>query len=170
MHPRLLAAAAFAAALSGCATVAPPSTPAELSAPGSFELAARISVRQGDKLDIAKLRWTHRIGSDLWVISSPIGTELARIEGDGATVVLVRAGEAPVKARSFAELTRATLGVALDPELMARWLQGADPTLDGGWRVEVDERATDGTARRLTAIHANTVVKLVVDSFRQAPQ
>jgi outer membrane biogenesis lipoprotein LolB len=169
MHPRHLAAAALAAVLTGCAAIAPPA-PAELPSPGSFELAARLSVRQGDKLDIAKLRWTHRARTDLWVFTSPFGSEIARIEREDEAVVLTRAGETPMTSPSFSAISESLLGVALDPEVMAQWLQGATPAMNGAWRVEVDERAADGTVRRLTATHANTVVKIVVDSFWQAPQ
>jgi outer membrane biogenesis lipoprotein LolB len=170
MHPRLLAVAVFAAVLSGCAAVAPPPAPVDLSAPGSFELAARLSVRQGDKLDIAKLRWTHGAGTDLWVFSSPLGTELARIEREDEAVVLSRPGTTPMTAPSFAAISESMLGVALDPGLMARWLQGEAPAASGGWKLEVDERAADGTVRRLTATHAGTVVRIVIDSFKQAPR
>jgi outer membrane biogenesis lipoprotein LolB len=170
MHPRHLAAAAFAAVLNGCATVPPPPAPAELSGPGAFDLSARISVRQGDKLDIAKLRWTHGASFDLWVISSPIGTELARIEREGEAVVLSRAGETPMTAPSFAAISESMLGVALEPGELAQWLQGAAPAPGGAWRVEVDERDAGGSVRRLTAFHANTVVRIVIDSFRHAPQ
>jgi outer membrane biogenesis lipoprotein LolB len=131
----------------------------------SFDLSARLSVRLGDKLDIARLRWEHRARSDLWVISSPLGNELARIEGEGRMVVLKRGGEAPVTSPTFAALSESMLGVALDPEDLARWLLGAAPPATPGWQVEVEERAADGAVRRLTAIHADTVVKLVVDSY-----
>ena len=167
MLSRTLAAAILAAALCGCAAHAPPPAmpgPAAADAT-SFDLSGRLSVRQGDKLDIAKLRWMHRARTDLWVISSPLGNELARIESEGGMVVLKRGGEAPVTSPSFAALSESMLGVALDPEDLARWLLGAMPPSTAGWQVDVEERAADGTVRRLTAIHSDTVVKLVVDSY-----
>lgn len=169
MPSKTLAAVALAAALSGCAAVAPP--PAlPLPMGSSFDLSARLSVRQGDKLDIAKLRWAHRARTDLWVISSPLGNELARIEGDGAAVVLTRAGEASLTSPSFAALSKSMLGVAIDPDDLARWLQGTAAPATPGWQVEIEERSPDGTARRLTALRADTVVKLVVDSFQRVPE
>lgn len=169
MHPRAFAAAVLAAGLCGCATVGPPADrpPVDFT---SFDMMARLSVRQGDRLDIAKLRWTHSARADLWVISSPFGSELARIESNGGAVVLTRAGEAPTRAPSFAVLAKSMLGVAIDPEDVARWLHGATAPEASGWQVDIEERASDGTVRRLTAIHADTVVKLVVDSYRQVPE
>jgi hypothetical protein len=41
--------------------------------PKAFEMSARLSIRQRDRSDIAKLRWTRRPDSDQWVFSSPIG-------------------------------------------------------------------------------------------------
>jgi outer membrane lipoprotein LolB len=168
MHSRFLAAL-FVAALSGCATVAPPPSAGTAASIDSFELSARLSIRQGDKLDIAKLRWTRRGTFDLWVIASPLGNELARIEREGTAVVLTRANEPPLSSPSFATLTQSTLGVALDPDDLARWLQGTTPPVTAGWKVDVEERNADGSVRRLTAIHGDTVVKLVVDSLSGAP-
>ena len=168
--PSRLLAALFLAALSGCATVAPPPLAEPVAAGDSFDLSARLSIRQGDKLDIAKLRWTHRAKSDLWVIASPLGNELARIEREETAVVLTRANEAPVRSPSFAALTMSTLGVALDPDDLARWLLGTSPPATPGWKVEIEERSADGTVRRLTAIQGDTVVKIVVDGLLAVPR
>ncbi len=126
-------------------------------------------MRQGERSDIAKLRWTHERGRDLWVISSPIGNEVARIEsGDGAAT-LQRAGAAPENAPDFPSLTERLLGVALDPAALASWLHGGATSTPGGWNVAVDEKQRAGAidiARRITASRGDVSVRLVVDEYR----
>jgi len=134
-------------------------------------MTGRISVRQGDRGDLAKLRWTHRPGTDAWVVSSPVGTEMARIESSERGAVLTRAAEAPERAASFAQLTEKLLGAALEPAALAGWLHGAKPASRGttDWSVTVDETQRAGAvelARRITATRGDIVVKLVVDGYR----
>src|SRR5258708_33869862 len=84
-----------------CAITPQPTALPELdTVPASFEMSGRLAVRQGDRSDIAKLRWTHHRGGDVWVISSPIGNEAARIEagGGGAPRPRAGAGAAPAPA------------------------------------------------------------------------
>src|SRR5258708_17194928 len=92
------------------------------AAPTSFEVSGRLAVRQGDRSEIAKLRWVSRDGADVWVIASPLGNEVARIESDRSGATLTRAGAAPESAASFASLTEKLLGVSLDPAELAGWL------------------------------------------------
>ncbi|QJR09335.1 Outer-membrane lipoprotein LolB [Usitatibacter rugosus] len=132
-------------------------------------MTGRISVRVGDKSDIAKLRWAHRPASDAWTIASPIGNEIASIRSDASGAVLRRAGADDERAATFAALTDRLLGAALEPRDLASWLHGAKPDAAADWKVTVDETQQAGTvqlARRITATRADTVVKLVVDSYR----
>lgn len=159
-------------ALAGCAVLEPARTPPpELAAvPRAFEMAGRISVRVAERNDIARLRWTHRPASDAWVVSSPVGNEVARIESDAAGAVLRRAGAAEERAPSFAALSERLFGAALDPAALAAWLHGAPPAAGGAhWRVTIDETQRAGSvelARRMTATRGDIVVKLVVDSYQ----
>jgi outer membrane biogenesis lipoprotein LolB len=133
-------------------------------------MRGRIAIRQGDRSDIAKLRWTRHPGSDTWVIASPLGNEVARIESDGRGARLARAGAPPEEAGSFASLTERLLGVALAPDEIAGWLHGEVPRASaGGWVVTLDETQPAGAvrlARRLTAQRGDVVVKLVVDDYQ----
>jgi len=159
-------------ALAGCAALEPArEPPPELAAaPRAFEMSGRISVRVADRNDIAKLRWTHRPESDAWVVSSPLGNEVARIDADKAGAVLRRAGAADERSTSFAELTGRLFGAALDPVALAGWLHGAKPdAAHAGWNVTIDESQRAGAvdlARRITATRGDTIVKLVVDGYR----
>ena len=168
-----LAAGALALVLAACATVAPPAALPQLAAvPQAFEISGRLSVRQGDRSEIARLRWTHRPDADLWVISSPLGNEVARIESGPRGATLEQAGGPSQAAASFSELTERVFGVALEPALLAQWLHGTGrPDAAAGWQVSVEETQRAGTvelARRMSARRADVVVRLVVDEYRAA--
>jgi outer membrane lipoprotein LolB len=156
--------------LTSCATT-PPAPPPELAGtPQSFEVTGRISIRTPERSDIAKLRWTRQGGSDTWVISSPIGNEVARLESGPQGTHLERAGQPSMSATNFQELTENVLGVPLDPDRIAAWLHGqATNDSAGGWKVSVEETQGAGAvqlARRITATRADVVVRLVIDEYR----
>ena len=132
-------------------------------------MSGRLAIRQGDRSDIAKLRWRHDAAGDLWVISSPLGNEVARIESNPNGATLRQASAAPESAESFQALTERLLGVALDPRAIAGWLHGDRPAGAGGWRVVVEETQKAGSielARRISASRDDVVVRLVVDDYR----
>ena len=138
--------------------------------PAAFEASGRLAVRQGDRSDIAKLRWTRHRDSDVWVISSPLGNEVARLESGARGATLTRAGATSESAESFQVLTEKLLGVPLDPHEMAGWLHGRMPAAaPGDWKVTIDETLRAGSvdlAKRITAIRGAVVVRLVVDEYR----
>jgi outer membrane biogenesis lipoprotein LolB len=138
--------------------------------PKSFEMSARLSIRQGDRSDIARLRWTRSPGGDQWILSSPIGTEVARIESSASGAILEQAGAGREEAPSFEALTARLLGVGLDPDELTAWLHGRPPPRGAGeWQVSIDETQRAGAvdiARRMTATRGETAVKLVVDNYR----
>ncbi|MEO5676920.1 MAG: outer membrane lipoprotein LolB [Usitatibacter sp.] len=159
------------ALLLGACALAPKTGPLPdlAGVPSAFEVTGRLSLRQGDRSDIAKLRWTHRPGRDLWVISSPLGNEVARIESGAQGATLTQADGSGVQADSFADLTERVLGAALAPESLARWLHGSAPQeMDSAWRVTIDERQRAGSidiARRMSAQRGDVTVRLVVDEY-----
>ena len=100
-----IAALALAACLGACATPRPTPLPELAGVPAAFEMTGRLALRSADRSDIAKLRWTHRPGADLWIVASPLGNEVARIESDANGAVLSQAGGDRQEASSFAALT-----------------------------------------------------------------
>ena len=136
-------------------------------------MAGRISVTQEGRGDIVRLRWAHGPATDLWILASPVGTELARIERAPDGFVASRAGQTPVMVRDFATLTQHLLGVALDERALVAWLHGRTGWGNSaGWAVVLEEgQRVDGIdiARRLTATRDEVTVKLVVDSYRIGP-
>jgi hypothetical protein len=132
-------------------------------------MSGRLAVRQGDRSDIAKLRWTHARAGDTWVISSPLGNEVARIESGARGATLQRAGAPTESAADFASLTQQLLGVPLDPAALAQWLHGSRLNAPGGWNVALEETQRAGAvdiARRITASRGDVSVRLVVDEYR----
>jgi outer membrane lipoprotein LolB len=161
----------FAVLLGACATVRAPQPLPELeSAPTAFEMSGRLALRQGDRSDIARLRWTRTKAGDLWVIASPLGNEVARIESTPGGARLSQAGAASQEAPSFEVLTQRLLGVGLDPAVLAAWLHGNPPSEQAaGWQFTLDESQQAGAvtlAKRLTARRGDVVVRLVVDDYR----
>ena len=159
--------------VASCATTPPAPLPELSGVPKSFEVTGRISVRTPERGDIAKLRWTRRDATDTWVISSPIGNEVARLESGPGGAHLERAGQPSMSATNFQELTENVLGVPLDPDRLAAWLHGkALHDAAGEWKVSVDETQQAGAvelARRITATRGDAVVRLVVDEYHPLP-
>lgn len=158
--------------LGACASMpAPQALPQLESVPAAFEMSGRLAIRQGDRSEIARLRWTRAHGSDLWIIASPLGNEVARIESTALGARLAQAGGPTEDASSFQALTQRFLGVALDPSLLAAWLHGQPPAdAPADWKFSMDESQQAGAvtlAKRLTARRGDdVVVRLVVDSYR----
>ena len=165
-----LAAGLLVFLLVACASPPMRPLPQLAAVPAGFEMSGRLAVRQGDRSEIARLRWTHRGATDVWVIASPLGNEVARIESGGNGATLAQAGGEPVAAPSFAALTERLLGVGLEPESLAAWLHGeTGGAAPAGWTVTLDEMQPSGAvrlARRISASRGDVVVRLVVDDYR----
>jgi outer membrane biogenesis lipoprotein LolB len=172
---RHLAAAAALLLASACAILVPPETAAPRleGVPKSFEMTGRLAMRRGQESEIAQLRWTRRGAADTWVLASPLGNEVARIESGARGATLYQAGGGGVQADSFEELTDRLLGVGLDPGALAQALHGHVPgQVPQGWRFTIDETQPAGAvtlAKRITVTDGRTVVKLVVDSYQALP-
>lgn len=157
--------------LAACATL-PPAPIALDGLPPAFEMKGRLSVAHAGQGEILRLRWSHGPADDEWVLATPVGTEVARIERVAAGLKVLRPGEAPMAAASFSELTGNLLGAPLDERLLVAWLHGRPLAGPEGWAVTIDESQRIGEvplARRLTATREGTVVKLVVDEYRVRP-
>lgn len=151
--------------LAACATTAPPPIPLE-GIPATFRMAGRLSVAQQGSGEIVRLSWDRRPASDTWIVLSPVGSELARIERGERGVQVLRQGEPPLAAASLGDVTSALLGVAIDERLLLAWLHGRPASGPGGWEVVIEPAADgSGVARRVTAASGETTLRLVVDRY-----
>ncbi len=151
-----------------------------------FSLAARLSVRTGERMDSAKLVWVKDRHDERLQFFTPFGSQLAEVwQAEGGRAFL-KQGKELVAAESLAVLTESLLGVGLDTDEIGQWIQGVG--LEDGiaremrihdgstWRVTAErmqgapaaERPgiTHRYAARLTAINAGTTIRLVIDEWR----
>ena len=176
---------ACAVLLVACTTTrAPPGTTPSMSvnevavAP-YFSLSGRISVRVNDKIDSGQIRWTRGVEEERIGLYSPLGSQIAELVSDKkAGVVMLRQGTETVTSASVGELTQSLLGVRLELDRMAAWVQGVglienqatDVMLVNGeaWRVTAERYQTSGNFRfasRLSATRGDTAVRLVIDEW-----
>jgi outer membrane biogenesis lipoprotein LolB len=166
-----LAGGLCASLLAACTAMAPPQPVSLEGLPSSFEMAGRLSVAQEGTGEIVRIRWDHRGDRDEIALSTPVGGDLARIEGGSAGYLLHRAGQVPIEYGTFSDLTSHLLSTSIDRSQFIAWLHGRVPVGGAaqGWTVEVSEtQEASGliVARRVNAARGDTVVKLVVDRYR----
>lgn len=174
-----------AASLGGCVATHVVQTPTPAVAGGElpvaqyFLLNGRISVRVNDRFDSGQIRWHRSAEEERIGLYSPLGSQVAELVSDNRTrVVTLRQGKETLAAASVAELTQSLLGVPLDLDRMAGWVQGAglreneivEATLANGdvWRVTAERYQVTGNYRfasRVIAASRDTVVRLVVDDW-----
>lgn len=144
-----------------------------------FSLNGRISVRVNDKVDSGQIRWHRSADEERIGLYSPLGTQVAELISNKRTgVVTLRQGNETSTAASVAELTQSLLGVALDLDRMAEWVQGiglgeneiTDMTIGNGeiWRVTAERYIVIGQYRfasRVIATSGDIMVRLVIDEW-----
>ena len=173
------------ATLFGCSAVPKVSTSiaasqsehAELA--DQFSLTGRISVRVGDKIDSGQIRWQRTALGQRIGLYSPLGSQVAELVSEKvADTVTLRQGKETLTANSFAELTQSLLGIPLDLDRLAAWVQGRgllqsqsiDVAFANGdrWLVTAENFHAVGKyqfASRVIATRKDIVVRLVVDEW-----
>lgn len=109
-----------------------------------FTADGRISLRQGDRSDHLQFDWQHAPGRDVVLFSSPLGQGLAELGREPGGAWLKLPGKAEQRAADLPTLAQQIFGVALPLDVLAEWLGGAHPGLEGevdGWQVTVTESA-----------------------------
>ncbi len=158
-------------------SVATPYRDAELAQ--YFSLVGRISVRVNDKIDSGQIRWSRSPVEERVGLFSPLGSQVAELVSDTQTrVVTLQRGKEMLAADSVGELTQSLLGVRLDLDRMAAWVQGmglpenvnTDMTLTNGevWQVTAERYQSSGNHRfasRVNAVRNDIVVRLVIDEW-----
>jgi len=172
---RRVAAAAALALAAGCAGLAPAPDPGLEGLPTAFEMAGRLSVARGGAGEIVRIRWVAKEGRDEILLATPVGGDLARIEGSHLGWSLERPGTAPLAYDGLPALSEDLLSARLDRTQLVAWLhgRGGGESGPGGWSVALPEtQSASGrtVARRVEARRGDVVVKLVVDRYRSPPE
>ena len=179
------AAPAVAAALAGCALLAPSPPPPPAPA---FELIGRVAVSHDGRAFTSGVRWQHTAERDeLWLLT-PTGQALAHIVGDAGGATFTGSDRSEHKAADIGSLTHRALGWEMPVTQLAWWVQGEaapgavvqaverDPQgrlaalEQDGWRVAYvydSEGAREGRLRRLELSGTSQVLRLVIDGWQR---
>jgi outer membrane lipoprotein LolB len=175
---------AAAAALAGCAVLAPAPPPPPAPA---FDLIGRVAVNYDGRAFSSGMRGQHTLERDeLWLLT-PAGQALAHIVGDAGGAIFTGADRSQHRAGDIASLIRNALGWEMPVTHLAWWVQGQlapgavvqaverdalgrlSVLAQDGWRVAYvyesqDERAS--RLRRLELAGESHLIRLVVDGWR----
>ncbi len=165
-------------ALTGCAEL-------EQRTPGEsveFELAGRIAVSYRDEAASGNLAWRHTRGTDELLMTTPIGSSLARIVRSGGVVVLTMSDGQEYRAADAESLTEKALGFRLPLAGLADWVrarpvdgipaaatrdaQGRIVSLEqSGWRIEYQAFREDGLPVRLKLDYPGIQLRLAIHQW-----
>jgi outer membrane lipoprotein LolB len=173
--------AALAAA--GCAQL----QPAPRHETVEFELAARIATRYREEAASGNVAWRHSRESDEMLITSPVGSSLARIVRTGSEVVLTTADQKEYRANDAEALTEQVLGFRLPLAGLTDWVrgrqvEGAEASVvrdkegrlaslkQSGWSVEYQEFRPDGLPVRMKLTYPGIELRLAIHEWKIAAQ
>ena len=173
--------AALAAA--GCAEL----QPAPRNESVEFELAGRIATRFREEAASGNVAWRHSRESDELLITSPVGSSMARIVRTGREVVLTTAEGKEYRANDTETLTEQVLGFRLPLAGLTYWVRGrpvegaeASVTRDkdgrlatlgqNGWGVEYQEFRADGLPVRMKLTYPGIELRLAIHEWKIATQ
>ena len=116
-----------------------------------FTLTGRLSIRQNDRLDSVKIVWSKDAREERLKFFTPFGSQLAELvkimPAGGRAEVTLSNGNQVTRAASIDALTKSVLGVALEVDQIARWVQGIGLTED----MPQDIRLHDDSVWQVTA-------------------
>lgn len=176
---RLILGSALLAVI-GCAGL-------EERAPGQrveFELAGRIAVRYQNEAASGNLAWRHTLDTDEMLMTTPVGSSVARIVRTGDLVVLTTADGQEFRAADAESLTEKALGFRLPLKGLVDWVRGraapgqpAVATRDaqgrlavleqGGWHIEYQGYRQDGLPVRLKLDYPGIQLRLAIHDWVQ---
>lgn len=153
-----------------------------------FALEGRIAATDGVQAASGLFSWQHDAGSDILVLSTPLGQTAARLVADAGGAELRTADGQRFTAASSAQLLPQLFGVEVPLPHLERWVQAAPgdsahireqdatgrPTVvvDQGWRIDYPayvDAAASALPRRVELSRGETRIRLVIDSWMIAP-
>jgi len=170
--------------LASCTSVSPVTESGlQAGAPvSSFVLSGRISIREGQQVEMAQLRWQRDADSEEILLLSPLGSVVARLSRQGVQPATLQADGKITQAASLDDLTRQALGTAVPVSALGWWLQGragdglaplgAARFTHDGWEVALERfelMAGSSIARRVNASRGEVTVRLIVDEWSPKP-
>lgn len=173
--------AAFAAA--GCAELRPLGAQETLD----FELSGRIATRYKDEAATGNVAWRHSADADEMLITSPVGSSIARVVRNGNEVVLTTAEPRDYRANDAEALTEQVLGFRIPLAGLTEWVRGravegspATPVRDAqgrlatleqnGWKIEYQDYRADGLPARLKLTYPGIELRLAIHEWKLGPQ
>lgn len=174
-------AAAFAA--TGCAEL----RPLEAQENVEFELAGRIATRYKEEAASGNVAWRHSREADELLITTPVGSSVARVVRKGNEVVLTTAEPRDYRATDAEALTEQVLGFRIPLVGLTDWVRGR--AVDGtpanvvrggdgrpasieqnGWRVEYQEYGADGMPSRMKLTYPGIELRLAIHEWKLGAQ
>lgn len=152
-----------------------------------FELAGRIAARYKEEAASGNVAWRHARVSDELLITTPVGSTVARVVRNGNEVVLTTAEQREYRANDAEALTEQVLGFRIPLAGLSEWVRGR--ALDGppvavvrdkdgrlatleqnGWSVEYQEFRADGLPVRMKLSYPGIELRLAIHEWKSAPQ
>lgn len=149
-----------------------------------FALSGRLSVREGQRVEIAGLRWERTSKAESVTLSSPIGSTVARLWKDEQGMAHLKAGDREVSATDLEALIADAVGTPVPLAALGWWIQGLEARpgsgksgLRGessaaftheGWDIRIEEFPLSQSvpvARRIVARKGETTLRLVIDAW-----
>lgn len=172
-----------ALAVAGCAELQPVAQHETVE----FELAGRIATRYRDEAASGNVGWRHSRESDEMLITTPVGSSLARIVRTGSEVVLTTADQKEYRANDAEALTEKVLGFRVPLAGLTDWVRGrqidgaqasAVKDKDGrlasltqnGWSIEYQEYRPDGLPVRMKLTYPGIELRLAIHEWKIARQ
>ncbi len=158
---------------------------AVLSTIEDWDFSGRIAVRTDTDGFNGKLRWQQRDTEYSATVSGPLGIGTVRVDGDGRSVTLTDKDGERTELLDAEQDLRLRYGWTIPIESLRYWALGIpDPGLpydsdvdsdgrlaslkQGGWQVTISRYRPGGgqpMPSRLTALHADARVRLVIDAW-----
>ena len=173
----------LAVLLAGCASVPPnaiPPRPAR-DAIETFEVEARLSVRNEQQIHVARVTWRHRAGTDEILVTDPLGQGVAELWRAAAGARLRTADRREATAPDWNALGEKVFGIRLPLDELPHWMTGAVPgaELDAssrplraevqGWHIEFAEYESarpDALPTLIRIERGDIAIKVKVDQWQ----
>ena len=170
--------------LAGCATLEPAPTGPIGEA---FHLSGRVAVKYGSEAASGKISWQHEPGSDVLLLSTPLGQGVARIVRSAGLVSLTTSEHKLYQASDVESLTEQVLGWRLPLAGLPDWVRGrAAPGAAAQTRLDQAQRLAElrqsgclveflaykddsSVPQQLRLSRADVEIRLVIDQWQSAP-